>query len=186
MKSHVLLSILFLSINFYSQMANAQKVIVNGKTLSSKTVQTLEFYYKIKIQNGRYWYDRKSGLWGIEGQPARGIILTGMNLGGSLKADASAGKSGVFINGREITRFELGELVKITQTYIPPGRYWLDEKGYAGPVGQRATANLFKIAARYYGQNNQTSFYRNRYTGIGSGNSGGTFYVIGKDFSYTH
>jgi len=186
MKRYITFLILFLSNVTLSLPADAQKVIVNGKALSSETIHTLESLYKIKIMDGRYWYDRESGLWGIEGQPARGIILAGMNLGGSLPADASAGNSGVFINGREITRFELGELVKMTQTYIPTGYYWLDEKGYAGPVGQRATANLFKIATRYYEQNNQRGFYRNRYTGIGSGNSGGTFYVIGKDFSYTH
>jgi len=39
--------------------------------------------------------------------------------------------------------------------------------------------NLWQLARR----SQQNTFYRNSYTGIGRGSSGGTSYVIGKDFS---
>lgn len=184
MKPQILTLFLLLPVVCFSQEAEAQKIFVNGKELTKKTINTLESYYKIKIVDGRYWYDRDSGLWGIEGQPVMGIILAGMNLGDELKEDASAGDSGVFINGREITRYELAELVKMTQSYITPGRYWLDANGFVGHEGMPAVANLFQIAAQYYGRNNQSTFYRNHYTGTGSGSDGDTFYVIGKGFSY--
>jgi len=184
MKSLILSLTLLMLFTSVSQPAEAQNVFVNGKALSSETIQMLESYYKIKCKDGRYWYDRESGLWGIEGQPAQGIILPGMDLGGNMRADASAGSTDVFINGREITLYELAELVNMTQTYITPGRYFLNSKGYAGLEGMPVSVNLFQIASRYYGQNKQSGFYRNRYTGIGSGSSGSTFYVIGKEFSY--
>lgn len=169
-----------------SEPAAAQRVFVNDKSLTNETVLALEDYYKIKVLPGRYWYDHRSGLWGIEGSPAQGIMIAGLDLGGSLQATASGGSSGVFINGREITHYELSELEKMTRTRIPTGRYWLAANGLAGPEGQPAQANLYQIAAQYYNQNNRSSFYRNSYTGIGSGGDGDTFYVIGEDFSYTN
>lgn len=169
-----------------SEPAVAQRVIVNDRPLSSETILALESYYRIKIQPGRYWYDHQSGLWGIEGEPVKGILIANLNLGGPLKASASGGSSDVFINGREITHYELSELEKMTHTRISAGRYWLAANGLAGPEGGPALANLFQIARQYYNQGNGSSMYRNFYTGTGSGGDGDTFYVIGEDFSYTN
>lgn len=188
MKPRILFFILF-SILGLTPVKNlfAQKVIVNDEPLSRGTIQTLAGYYRIQIREGRYWYDQRSGLWGIEGRPVQGIIRAGLNLGvGPLKSDASAGKSDVFINGREITQYELAELVKMTGSAIQAGRYWLNANGMAGREGESAVVNLFQVAARYYRQNGRSGFFRNSYTGMGGGSSNGTFYIIGKDFSYTN
>lgn len=182
----VIAAFLCMIILLKSETATAQNVIVNDKPLSSETIQVLENYYRIKVQPGRYWYDHQSGLWGIEGEPARVIFLAGMQLGGSLKASASGGSSGVFINGRELTHFEVNELAKMTQSQIQRGRYWLASNGLAGFEGGVALVNLFQVAHQYYSRSNGSTFYRNSYTGVGSGGDGNTFYVIGKDFSYTN
>ncbi len=50
-------------------------VMVNGVALDSKTKQALERTYGVPIRPGRYWYDKVSGVWGIEGGPAFHIIL---------------------------------------------------------------------------------------------------------------
>ena len=94
--------------------------------------------------DGRYWYDRKCGAWGIEGGPALGILLPNLNLGGSLKANASNGNTGVYINGRQLHRVDLMALQSLTGP-IARGRYWVDAMGNAGLEGQRAIVNLMVL-----------------------------------------
>lgn len=156
------------------------KVYVNDKRISDEVVHILENRYKIRIADGDYWYDKASGLWGYIGGGTEGVIPAGWNLGGKLATDASDGNSGVFINGRELVSSEVSYLRRLIGNRIQKGSYWLDSKGNAGYLGQRASVNLYKLSQG----KKSGSLYRNFYTGIGSGGSGDGFYVIGKDFSY--
>lgn len=163
----------------------ARPVLVNGQALAEETISILESAYRVKIIPGRYWYDKISGFWGLEGQQPAGIMLAGLNLGGHLQEDASNGDTQIFINGREITKIEMYELIKISGTPVAPGRYWMDAQGWAGKEGQAAIANIYYLANQYYGSNNGNSFYRNGYTDMGSGGNSEGFYIIGEDFSYS-
>lgn len=177
----------FVSINstdiFAQRQTSAQhhKVYVNDVRLSDDIVHLLENRYRIRIADGNYWYDRYSGLWGYVGGGTQGVIPAGWKLGGKLKEDASDGNTGVFINGRELTATEVNYLRGLVGT-VYRGRFWLNSKGYAGYVGGRALVNLYQLSRR----KKRSSIYRNFYTGIGSGGDGKSFYVIGKDWSYSH
>src|SRR4051812_43235097 len=83
---------------------------------------------------GRYWYDSRSGAWGMEGGGTAGFILPGHSFG-PLARDASNGNTGVLINGRELN---LEEAVVLQRTFgaIYRGRWWLDGRtGYWGAEG---------------------------------------------------
>ncbi|MEZ4824792.1 MAG: hypothetical protein R3C61_00645 [Bacteroidia bacterium] len=174
-----------------SDMQTDRVVIINGQRVPENVLQALELQYGVKILEGRYWYDRLNGLWGMEGGPGAGIIMPGMNLGGPLQRNASGGNTGVFINGRELHSVDVSRLQALGTVY--QGRYWLDAYGYFGYEGGPALGNLVQLAqqsggysrnggSNIYNQNGNT-FYRNGYTGIGGGSDGKTSYVIGSDFS---
>ncbi|HEY6282127.1 MAG TPA: hypothetical protein VIW72_10135 [Burkholderiales bacterium] len=112
MKKTILLSLFMLLIfvelpDVAAEAAADKKVVINGTQLTAKDIQTLERSYGVPLQTGRYWYDKMSGLWGYAGQPTAGQILAGLQLGGPLKADASNGNTGVFINGRQLPVVEV-------------------------------------------------------------------------------
>jgi hypothetical protein len=115
-------------------------VIVNRVPLSNEQVGALEYLYG-PIRPGSYWYDSTSGLWGSEGGPSTGQILSGMNLGGPLRSDASAGTTGVFFNGRQLHASEVGWLQQRFGV-VYPGRYWLGSNGVGGPEGGPAMFSL--------------------------------------------
>ena len=117
------------------------KVIINGVNLKLTQVELLETAYKVKIKEGRFWYDTLSGLWGLEGGPTLGQILPGLKLGGPLLKNSSGKGSGVFINGREVHSLEKAFLKKLFG-FVRPGRYWLNGKGYGGAEGGPALFNL--------------------------------------------
>src|SRR5262249_15809467 len=52
-------------------------VIVNGKRLSAAELERLERTYHTEIRAADYWYDRRTGAWGLRGGPTRGFILPG-------------------------------------------------------------------------------------------------------------
>ncbi len=103
-------------------------VTVNGQVLDDQVVTSY------RIPAGRYWYDAASGLWGLEGQPVSGMIASGLQIGGPLRADASHGTSGTFFNGRELTLIETSYL-KQRFGYVLPGRFWLNAWLYGGYEG---------------------------------------------------
>ncbi len=160
-------------------------IFFNGVKAANATVKKLEDFYKVKVQDGRYWYDKVSGMWGVEGEKTYGVMLPNLPLGGPLKANASNGKTDVYINGRNLPQEDLSLLQTVTG-YLPPGRYWIDAQGNAGKEGGPAMVNLRQMVNNQNNVNSGSTFYRNSYTGVGSGSSGGTFYVIGEDFSYIH
>ncbi len=123
----------------------AGRVIINGKPLA-RSIRLALVRRGVRIRSGRYWYDRRTGAWGFKGGPTRGIITPGLRIGGRLKANASRGRSGVYINGRQIKYSEARYLRRLVRR-LPRGRYWVDRWGNAGRVGGPALVNLRRLAA---------------------------------------
>lgn len=104
---------------------------INGRELTPDQAMALAATYHYAPPRGRYWYDPMSGAWGVEGREAVGFILPGYDFG-PLAADASAGNTGVFINGREINMIEAANLQR-TFGAVYQGHWWLD--GRTGNYG---------------------------------------------------
>jgi hypothetical protein len=149
----------------------SKDIYVNGAKLNRKTIQTLEAYYGVRLQSGHFWYDRVSGLWGFEGGPSMGQIMPALNLGGSLKRNASGGNTGVFINDRELHYLEVQYLRSIFGTVIP-GRYWLSSQGVGGIEGGPP---LFNLNTSAYGSTTGQGYLR-RTPGGAIGSDGECFY----------
>jgi len=128
----------------------APQVIVNGVSLDQATLAVFEQQYGRGIRPGDYWYDSATGVWGMRGGPAQGLIRAGLTLGGPLRADASGGGSGrltgIYINGRELHPVDVAVLTRIVQQPIVRGRYWVDETGTGGREGGPAYFNLVGLA----------------------------------------
>lgn len=125
-------------------------LVVNAQPLSEQQMGALESTYRTRLQAGRYWYDRATGWWGLEGGPTLGVVAPGMAVGGVLRADASRGASRVFINGRELHFMEVAYL--LTLGPVVPGRYWADAMGNIGYEGRRwPFANLYALAQQRHG-----------------------------------
>src|ERR1043166_6071461 len=117
---------------------------VNGVRLEPALIATLAQDYHLQFRSGEFWYDRRSGAWGIVGFPASGVVAPDIPMGGELRADASRGTSGVFVNGRELTPLEVAYLQQLGP--VQQGRAWLDAQGNFGPEGGPAIGNLFLLA----------------------------------------
>jgi hypothetical protein len=141
-----------------SQAAGVKdKVIINDVELSEKQIAELEQIYKVKPLPGDYWYDARSGFYGVAGFQAYGFMLAGHAFG-KLEKNASNGNTGVFINGRELPQPEWLIWCQLLGYIIQPGRYWLDGNGNAGYEGNPIpTENLYMAAQR------------NSYRGSGTG-----------------
>lgn len=124
-------------------MPTAQ-VIVNRIRLDEEEVAALERRCGIRIQDGAYWYDAGTGAWGAEGGPTAGWIEAGLALGGPLRADASHGNTGVYINGRELHDYDVLALQRLGPVF--PGRYWVDARGDFGYEGGPMLGNLMVLA----------------------------------------
>ncbi len=152
--------------------ANAQ-VFINGQQLSSQQIQELERLYQTQTVPGRYWYDNKSGMYGLEGQGTSGFLYAGHNFG-RIHPKASNGNTGVFFNGRELPYSEYLVFSQLQGYYIAQGRYWMDSQGNAGVEGnQIAAVNFFTLANQYQQQNNQNTNNGGYYYSSGQGNNGG-------------
>src|SRR5262249_58535003 len=123
---------------------NARHVVINRTCLSDAKIYALERNFQVRIPDGNYWYDRVSGAWGVEDGPTAGFILPNLDLGGPLRADASGGRTGVFVNGRELPILDVQALQRITPVY--KGRFWLNALGYGGYEGGPAFFNLLQLA----------------------------------------
>jgi len=122
----------------------ARFVVINKERLSDEKVRALEVFYKTHVLDGKYWYDPVSGAWGLEGGPTKGFIRAGHKLGGALRSDASNGRTGVFVNGRELHRLDVLALQSFVQ--VVPGRYWVDSRGNGGYERGPAFFNLIELA----------------------------------------
>lgn len=113
--------------------ATSRRVIINRSPLLDDEVAALELDLGGRVEDGLYWYDAISGAWGPEGGPTRGFMRPGLSLGGPLRAGASNGSTGIFLNGRELDERECRILRKSAP--ILPGRYWLNASGEFGGEG---------------------------------------------------
>lgn len=123
--------------------APQEPIVVNAREVSHEALRSLQ-WFGIQVQPGRYWYDRVSGAWGVERGPTAGFIAAGLHLGGPLRADASGGGTGVFINGRELHPLDVAALSQFVQ--VMRGRWWVNAQGYFGPEGGPAWGNLWLLA----------------------------------------
>ena len=145
-----------------SGAAATQEVFVNGVALQTQQINFLQQQYGVRVLPGRYWYDAVSGAWGFEGGPTLGQIYPGLAIGGRLRADASNGNTGVFINGRELHLNDVMALQRCTQVYR--GRYWVNAQGIGGIEGGPPLFNLVALC----NAQRQTSSGRTWFNGDGS------------------
>ena len=140
----------------------AGPVVINDVELSATQLQAITQQYQTTIPSGSYWYDKATGAWGMKGGPTAGFILPSLDLGGPLKAAASNGNTGVFINGRQLPMQDVLALQQLTPVY--PGRYWLDAYGNVGFEGGPALLNLLALMKARGGQGGDgamTTYTRN-------------------------
>lgn len=131
--------------------------IINDEVVAPTLIAQIENAYKVKCVPGNYWYDRLTGAFGLKGGPCTGLGVAGLNIGGNLKANASGGGTGVFINGRELHPTDVAGL----QTFMQPqrGRYWMDAYGnfgyenYPYPLG-----NVYSLYQMRFGK---SAYYKN-------------------------
>ncbi|MDX2120183.1 MAG: hypothetical protein SF070_03855 [Gemmatimonadota bacterium] len=160
--------------------AQERNVVVNRVRLTAQQVSGFESRWSVRVQDGRYWYDRRSGAWGMDGGPTAGWILAGLDLGGPLPADASRGTSGVFINGRELPEADVSALLRITPVY--QGRWWVDAQGSFGAEGGPALGNLWVLARQRGMRPGQAwSVYANQGNNFIAGDDNGCTYFSSRD-----
>jgi hypothetical protein len=167
-----------LAIFAFPAFLHGQGVIINGNELTSEQLTQLEEIYGVKAQAGSYWYDAKSGMYGVVGQPAYGFMYPNHELG-DLARNASAGNTGVIVNGRELPQAEWVVWSQVLGYWIQAGSYWFDAQGNAGYEGNPTpVVNLYLAASQNGYQGNSgggDNFWSTRFS---AGNSyGGTGYV---------
>jgi serine/threonine-protein kinase len=59
----------------------ARTVVVNGAAIEPDVRAAYERRAGAPMAPGRYWYDPTTGAWGLEGGPALGVTLAGLELG---------------------------------------------------------------------------------------------------------
>lgn len=67
----------------FERSEEKKDVIINGITLSASQVSEFQTIYGIEPIPREYWYDRKSGLYGLVGQPAYSFLYAGQTDKGS-------------------------------------------------------------------------------------------------------
>jgi hypothetical protein len=135
----------------------ADPVWLNGEQLGAPELRELEAVLGRAPAGGRYWYDPRSGLWGLEQHGAGGVTRAGLRVPAPVPANASLGSTGAFVNDRELTARELTVLAQLLG-WPPPtsgelrGRYVLDDQGrfysiQGSYLGSLATAAQQALAA---------------------------------------
>jgi hypothetical protein len=146
----------FLTVNAQPKM---ESFIVNNQLVTADTILQLEKKYGVKCVPGSYWYDKMTGAFGKQGGPCTGIGVSGLQIGGQLKANASAGTTNVFINGRELHYLDVQGLQTFMQ--VIPGRYWMDAYGNFGFESYPAIGNLYLIYKSKFAGSKKSSYYKN-------------------------
>ena len=154
--------------------AKTQEVRINGVRLDEADLRRIEQKYHFRIPTGDYWYDKVSGAWGRQGGPTIGFTVAGVKIGGPLRADASNGHTGVFVNGRQL---HTQDVIGLQQLGIPVrrGRWWVLANGDFGSEGNPfPLGNLVRMARR----SQRGSAYSRRTAGGYIGSDGDTFYFF--------
>lgn len=125
--------------------AQDDPIFLNGVRLELADLSELQAVLGQAPSPGRYWYDARSGLWGLEAHGAGGVTRPGLRVPAPLAADASRGNSAVFVNDRQLTGRELAVIAQLlgwdaSSPGALAGRYVLDEQG-----------RLYSIHGRYLG-----------------------------------
>jgi hypothetical protein len=128
-----------------------RNVEINGVRYRDAEIAMLETLVG-PMPDGSFWYDARSGLWGLVGGGAAGQMLPNLPLG-AMAIGCSGCGSGVFLNGREITPAEL-----LIYGPIACGRYFLDADGSAGPEGGRPVVNLLRTPKRARRRGHEVAF----------------------------
>lgn len=129
-----------------SAPAPAAGIVINGQPITAQQLQEFKTAYGAAPPPGRYWYDTATGMHGPAGQPPAGFMRAGHGFA-PLPADASAGDTGVFFNGRELGRDEQQLWSLFIGGNIQPGRYWLNAKLNVGLESNRfQSVNLIQLA----------------------------------------
>ena len=159
MKTALVLIALYFSLTAQPPAAE-RKITFNGRKLTAEQLsrlETVEQFYKVRIQDRDYFYDDRSGAVGLWKGPVIAALPAGLGLGGPMPENASGGDTGVFVNGREIHRLDLLALMQLGPVY--KGRYWVDARGFFGIEGGPALGNLFQLAQRSSGGGGQHRVY---------------------------
>jgi hypothetical protein len=109
-------------------------VRINDVVISQAALDAYAQRFRMRIPPGTYWYDPVSGAWGMMGGPTLGFTLPGLQVGGPLRANASNGNTGVFINGRQLHRLDVVGLMQI-RVPVQRGRWWGLANGNFGQEG---------------------------------------------------
>jgi hypothetical protein len=157
-------------------MSAESAVYVNKSQLTSRQLYGLKVLYGSVPSPGRYWYDSRSGLFGIEGSGAVGFLQPGHSLG-PLASDASSGDTNLFLNGRELKATEAAFYRRLGVTR---GHWWLD--GYTGLLGMQGYAtpviSLFGNGGASEAQTRHKSYtWRSNNTDAYGGSDGKCSYV---------
>lgn len=192
----LIVTILTVSMGIISSSMKAQTTvntfIVNDQPVNAATISQLEKTYGVKCLPGNYWYDKMTGAYGIKGGPCTGLGIAGLELGGALKPDASAGSTSVFINGRELHVSDVLGLQTFVQ--VIPGRYWMDAYGNFGYENNPVAGNLYQIYKSKLAASKKTSYYKSNpwsgeKTSFGSDGEGFMYFsskkTDGRTFDYS-
>jgi len=128
-----------------------RKVTVNGKRLSAAELEEIEQMHRMRIQPADYWYDPRTGAWGLRGGPTRGFVRPNIQFGARLAADASGRGTRVFMNGRELHPHDVYILQSCLPTPVQPGRYWVGANGIGGKEGGPPLFNLVELCSQKKG-----------------------------------
>lgn len=137
------------------------QTVINGRAMTAAQRSEFVRLYGTPPLGGNFWYDPASGLWGVVGREAFGVLQPGLPYG-QVSPQASAGNTGVFINGRQINLAE-ALYIKSLLGSVLPGRWWLDGRtGYFGLEGnQIPVGNLFAIAKAAQSRGGGGTYYYN-------------------------
>lgn len=87
-----------------------RKVVVNGVPIPDHLVKKAEEQAG-PIHPGTYWYDVQAGFWGVAGGQCLGIIPPFIEeFSYPMTRDCSAGRTGIFVNGRELHHMDREKL----------------------------------------------------------------------------
>jgi hypothetical protein len=157
--------------------SSANEVLINDLKLSASEIREITRIYGVAPVPGRYWYDTRSGAFGLAGGPVLGVMYPGHRYG-ELSSMASRGNSGVFINKRQLQSGEAIQLARIFGYNHPvPGWYWMNANGDIGVEGYPyAIGNVYLAIA--LAQPNQVSSATHNGNLWSSGlYSGGNYYT---------